>query len=170
MAPRQPKTNAVRLLEAAGVSCELRTYDWDESDLSAGTVADKVGMPYGQVFKTLVGHGDRTDVLIACVAADTALDLKALAKASGNKKVELVALKDLQRLTGYLRGGISPVGVKRPCPVYLDERAFDWPAISLSAGMRGCQMILDPRELGWIVDVHLCRIARPHDTEGTNYA
>ena len=158
------------MLEAAGVTCELRTYDWDERDLSAETVADKVGMPYGRVFKTLVGRGDRTGGLIACVAADAELDLKALAQASGDKKVELVPLKDLQRLTGYVRGGVSPLGVKRPCPVYLDERAFDWPTISLSAGMRGCQMILDPRELGRVVDVHLCRIARPHDTEGTNYA
>ena len=169
MARKQPKTNAVRLLEAAGVSCELRTYDWDESDLSAETVADKVGMPYGQVFKTLVGSGDRTGGLIACVAADSELDLKALAKASGNKKAELVALKDLQRLTGYVRGGVSPVGVKKPCPVYLDEQALEFSTIALSAGMRGCQMILDPRELKRVVDLHVCRISRPHDTEGTNH-
>ncbi len=141
------KTNAARILDAAGIHYELREYDVDESDLSAPHVAEKIGMPPEQVFKTLVARGDRTGVLMACIPANTELDLKALAAASGNKKVELVAVKEVLGLTGYIRGGVSPVGTRKLYAFYLDETADLWDVISVSAGMRGCQMILAPDDL-----------------------
>lgn len=144
------KTNAVRILEAAGIHYELREYEVEEDDLSAPRVAEKIGMPSEQVFKTLVARGDRTGVLIACIPANTELDLKALASASGNKKVELVAVREVLGLTGYIRGGVSPVGTKKPYPFYLDETADLWDVISVSAGVRGCQMLLAPDDLARI--------------------
>ena len=104
-------------------------------------------MPPKQVFKTLVARGDRTGVLLACIPANAELDFKALASASGNKKVELVPVKEVLGLTGYIRGGVSPVGTKKPYPVYLDETADLWDTISVSAGVRGCQMVLAPDDL-----------------------
>src|SRR4051794_4804812 len=136
------KTNAARLLEAAGIAFEIREYEVDEDDLSAPRVAGKVGMPPEQVFKTLVARGDRTGVLIACIPGSAELDLKALAAASGNKKIELVAVKEVLPLTGYIRGGVSPVGLKKPYPVYLDETADLWDVIAVSAGMRGAQLLV----------------------------
>src|SRR5436190_15985455 len=141
------KTNAARILDAAGVHYELREYEVDEDDLSAPRVAEKIGMPAEQVFKTLVARGDRSGVIMASIPANTELDLKALAAASGNKKVELVAVKEVLALTGYVRGGVSPIGVRRPYPFYLDETADLWDAISVSAGVRGCQMVLAPDDL-----------------------
>src|SRR5438094_10299640 len=108
------KTNAVRILEAAGIHHEVREYEVDEDDLSAPRVAEKIGLPPEQVFKTLVARGDRTGVLMACIPANTDLDLKALASASGNKKVELVPVKEVLGLTGYIRGGASPIGTRKP--------------------------------------------------------
>src|SRR6185437_10341609 len=111
------KTNALRILDAAGIGYELREYEVDENDLSAPTVAAKIGMPAEQVFKTLVLEGDRTGVLMACIPANTELDLKSLAAASGNKKVAMIPMKDILRLTGYIRGGVSPVGTSKPYPL-----------------------------------------------------
>ena len=153
------KTNAVRMLDRAGIHYELREYQVDENDLSAPHVAEAVGMPPAQVFKTLVARGDRTGVLLACIPGDAELDLKALAAASGNKKVELVALKEVLALTGYVRGGVSPLGGKKPYPVYLDETAVLWDVISVSAGMRGLQMLLAPADLVRIAEAHECAIA-----------
>src|SRR3954452_12039438 len=141
------KTNAARILDAAGIHYELREYEVDENDLSAPHVAEKIGMPPEQVFKTLVVRGDRTGVLMACIPANTELDLKALAAASGNKKVELVAVKEVLGLTGYIRGGVSPIGARKPYPFYLDETADLWDLISVSAGIRGCQLLLAPDDL-----------------------
>src|ERR1039458_3680483 len=131
------KTNAARMLDSAGIHYELREYQVDENDLSAPHVAEAVGMPPEQVFKTLVARGARTGVLMACIPANTELDLKALATASGNKKVELVAMKEVLPLTGYIRGGVSPVGTRKPYPLYLDETADLWDIIAVSAGNRG---------------------------------
>jgi Cys-tRNA(Pro)/Cys-tRNA(Cys) deacylase len=153
------KTNAARLLDSMGIHYELREYEVDENDLSAPHVAAKVGMPPEQVFKTLVSRGDRTGVLMACIPANTELDLKALAAASGNKKVELVAMKEVLPLTGYIRGGVSPVGTRKPYPLYLDETADLWDIISVSAGLRGCQMLLAPGDLVRAVDAERCAIA-----------
>jgi Cys-tRNA(Pro)/Cys-tRNA(Cys) deacylase len=145
------KTNAARLLDQAGVRYELREYEVDEADLSAPHVAAAVGMPPEQVFKTLVVRGDRTGVLLACIPGNAELNLKALAAASGNKKTELVALKEVLALTGYVRGGVSPVGTRKPYPVYLDETADLWDAIAVSAGARGLQMVVAPEDLARVV-------------------
>ena len=153
------KTNAARILDAAGIHYELREYTVDEDDLSAPRVAEKIGMPPEQVFKTLVARGDRTGVLIACIPANTELDLKALAAASGNKKVELVAVKEVLGLTGYIRGGVSPIGTRKPYPFYLDETAILWDVISVSAGVRGCQMVLAPDDLTRVLDARSSAIA-----------
>jgi len=154
------KTNAARILDREGVHYELREYAVDESDLSAPHVADAIGMPPEQVFKTLVARGDRTGVVMAAIPANSELDLKALATASGNKKVELVPLKEVLGLTGYIRGGVSPVGTKKPYPFYLDETADLWDVISVSAGVRGCQMVLAPDALVRVTAGERCAIAK----------
>jgi len=154
------KTNAARLLDQAGVHYELREYPVDEADLSAPHVAAAVGLPPEQVFKTLVVRGDRVGVLLAVIPGDMELDLKALASASGNKKVELVPVKEVLGLTGYIRGGVSPVGTRKPYPVYLDETADLWDFISVSAGLRGCQLLVAPDDLVRVVDAQRCAIAK----------
>ncbi len=146
------KTNAARMLDRAGIDYELREYIVDEEDLSAPHVAEALGLPPEQVFKTLVARGDRGGVLLAVVPGSAELDLKALAAASGNRKVELVHLKEVQELTGYIRGGVSPIGTKKPCPVYLDSSARRWPAISISAGVRGVQILIAPEALVRAID------------------
>ncbi|MCX7780638.1 MAG: Cys-tRNA(Pro) deacylase [Negativicutes bacterium] len=154
------KTNAARILDGLGIRYELREYEVDENDLSAANVAAKVGMPPEQVFKTLVARGDKTGIVMACVPGDAELDLKELAAASGNKKVEMVALKEVQPLTGYVRGGVSPLGAKKRYPVFVDESIELWPVIAVSAGVRGCQIVLDPRELIRAVEAKTAAIAR----------
>lgn len=141
------KTNAMRMLEAAGLHFEIKTYEVDEEDLSGVHVAETCGLPVEQVFKTLVVQGDRTGHLVACIPVDMELDLKALAALSGNKKVDMIPVRDLLPLTGYIRGGCSPVGMKKPFPTYFDESAilFDW--ISVSAGQRGAQILINPEVL-----------------------
>ena len=138
------KTNAVRLLEEMGVRHELRAYDVDPDDLSAETVAAKVGLPAEQVFKTLVARGDRHGVCFAVVPAGTQLDLKALAKLTGDKKIDTVPLKDVQPLTGYIRGGVTVLGAKKTYPVFADETIELFDVISISAGQRGTQILLSP--------------------------
>ena len=155
-----PKTNAARILDAAGVRYELREYTVDEEHLAAAQVAEAIGMPPEQVFKTLVVRGDRTGVVLAAIPANSELDLKLLAHASGNKKVELVPVKEVLGLTGYIRGGVSPVGTKKEYPVYLDETALVWDLISVSAGVRGCQMVLAPDDLIHVTGATVCEIAR----------
>lgn len=141
------KTNAARILDQLGIKYELRMFPVDLDDLSAVRVAHDVGMPPGQVFKTLVARGDKNGVLMACLPGDAELDLKALAAVSGNKHVEMVHLKEVQGLTGYIRGGCSPLGAKKAYPVYLDSRAKRWDTISVSAGKRGEQILLAPSDL-----------------------
>jgi Cys-tRNA(Pro)/Cys-tRNA(Cys) deacylase len=157
---RKEKTNAARILDREGVVYELREYEVDENDLSAPHVAQAIGMPPEEVFKTLVARGDRTGVLMACIPANTELDLKAIATASGNKKVELVAVKEVLGLTGYIRGGVSPVGTRKPYPLYLDETAILFDVISVSAGVRGCQMLLPPADLVRVTGAEYCAIAK----------
>lgn len=141
------KTNAVRQLDQNKIPYELRTYTVDESDLSASTVAAKINFPLPRVYKTLVARGDKTGVLLACIPGDKELDLKALASLSSNKKVEVVPLKDVQPLTGYIRGGVSPLGLKKKYPFFLEEAALSFDTISISAGVRGCQVLLNPQHL-----------------------
>ncbi len=141
------KTNAMRLLEQAGIEFETKEYDVDENDLSGETVAAKVNMDPDSVFKTLVTKGDKNGIAVFCIPVTGELDLKKAAKATGNKKIEMVAVKDLLGLTGYIRGGCSPVGMKKQYPTYIDETAVLFEKIAVSAGVRGCQMILDPEKL-----------------------
>jgi Cys-tRNA(Pro)/Cys-tRNA(Cys) deacylase len=140
------KTNAVRLLEEKGIRYELRAYEVDRGDLTAETVAAKIGLPAEQVFKTLVARGDRHGVCFGVVPGDCRLDLKALAKLTGDRKVETVPLKEVQPLTGYVRGGVTVLGVKKAYPVYVDETIQLFDVVSISAGMRGLQVVLAPAE------------------------
>lgn len=141
------KTNAARILDGLGISYELKEYPVDLDDLSAVHVAEMVGMPIEKVFKTLVARGDKTGVLMACIPGDGELDLKELAAVSGNKRVEMVHLNEVLGLTGYVRGGCSPLGAKKAYPVYLDVGAETQSTISISAGKRGEQIILAPADL-----------------------
>ncbi len=136
------KTNAVRLLDKLGIRYELCEYEVDPNDLDAKTVAAKIGLPAEQVFKTLVARGDRHGVCFAVVPADAQLDEKALARLTGDRKIELVPLKEVQPLTGYIRGGVTALASKHNYPVYLDETAELFDVISVSAGVRGTQILL----------------------------
>jgi Cys-tRNA(Pro)/Cys-tRNA(Cys) deacylase len=154
------KTNAARFLDSLKTDYKLVEYEVDESDLSAESVARKVNLPPGQVFKTLVVRGDKTGVLLACVPGNAELDLKAMATVSGDKKVEMVYAKEIQQITGYIRGGVSPIGTKKRYPIFLDENAMKFPFISISAGVRGSQIFISPRDLVEALDIKLCKIAR----------
>ncbi|PTL80406.1 Cys-tRNA(Pro) deacylase [Vitiosangium sp. GDMCC 1.1324] len=140
------KTNAARLLDSLGIRYELRDYEVDPEDLSAETVAAKVGLPAEQVFKTLVARGDRTGVLMAVVPGNGELDLKALARLSGDRKVDTVPLKELQPLTGYIRGGVTAIGGKKTYPVFVDETLELFDVVAVSAGVRGTQIVLAPAD------------------------
>lgn len=140
-------TNALRLLKAKGIAHRTLEYAYDEADLSALSAAAKLGLDPDMVFKTLVAVGDKTGPFMCVIPGPAELDLKKAAKASGNKSVAMLPLKELEPLTGYQRGGCSPVGSKKPLPVYLDETAQVWDEISVSAGARGLQMVLSPAAL-----------------------
>lgn len=141
------KTIAARILDEWKIPYEIRAYEWSEDELDAVSVARKIGLPPEQVFKTLVARGDKTGVLVAAVPANAELNLKALAAVSGNKKVELVPVKELQSLTGYVRGGVSPLGMKKRYPLYLDETAEIIDQLAVSAGQRGLQLVLSGPDL-----------------------
>ena len=147
MPKKLKKTNAARILDGLGIGYEIKTYDVDENDLSAVHVAQISGLNIEMIFKTLVARGDKTGIVMAVIGGGDELDLKALARASGNKSVEMIALKELLPLTGYVRGGCSPLGAKKNYPVYLDARALTLEKISISAGQRGMQLILSPDDL-----------------------
>ena len=152
------KTNAARLLDSLGVSYELIEYPVDERDLSARHVAEVTGRPIEQIFKTLVARGDRQGVLVACIPGGAELNLKALAQESGTKKVELVPLKDVLGLTGYIRGGCSPLGMKKHYPTFIDASALQFDKIIVSAGQRGLQLVLSPQALAEAVSGRFCPI------------
>lgn len=147
MSKKIKKTNAARILDGLNISYEIKTYAVDENDLSAVHVAQMSGLDIKTIFKTLVARGDKSGVIMAVIGGGDELDLKALAKASGNKSVEMIALKELLPLTGYVRGGCSPLGAKKNYPVYLDSKAMIQEKISISAGQRGMQIILSPKDL-----------------------
>lgn len=140
------KTNAARLLDSMGIAYSLHEYEVDPEDLSAETVARKVGLPLEQVFKTLVVRGDRTGVFFAVVPGNCELDLKATAKLTGDRKVEPVSLKEVQPLTGYIRGGVTVLGAKKAFPVFADETLELFDLVSISAGQRGLQIFLAPAD------------------------
>lgn len=140
------KTNATRILDNLGIRYALREYELDPEDLTAETVARKIGLPPEQVFKTLVVRGDRGGVYLAVIPGNSELDGKALARMTGDRKIELVPLKDVQQLTGYIRGGVTALGAKHNYPVYADETIELFDVISISAGVRGTQILLAPGE------------------------
>lgn len=140
------KTNAARLLDQMGIRYVLREYAVDLDDLAAETVAAKIGLPPEQVFKTLVARGDRHGICMGVIPANTELDLKALAAASGDRKIQLVPVKELQTLTGYIRGGVTALAAKKDYPVYVDETVELFDQISISAGVRGLQILLAPAD------------------------
>ena len=140
------KTNAARLLDQLGIRYELREYEVDPDDLSAETVAAKIGLPPEQVFKTPVARGERNGVCMAVIPGDRELDLKALAVAAGERKTQLVPVRELQSLTGYIRGGVTALAAKRDFPVYVDETIELFDVISVSAGTRGLQILISPAD------------------------
>jgi Cys-tRNA(Pro)/Cys-tRNA(Cys) deacylase len=140
------KTNAVRFLDRLGIKYELREYEVDPDDLSAGTVAAKIGIPPEQLFKTLAVKGDRNGIYLAVIPATDELDFKALAHQTGDRKVDMVPLKEVQAATGYIRGGVTALACKKDYPIYVDELAEICDVISVSAGMRGLQVLLAPED------------------------
>ena len=145
------KTNVMRLLDASGIAYETREYPWDETDLSGVHAARAIGLPQEQVFKTLVARGDRTGPLVFCIPVAESLDLRKAASATGNKRVEMLPLKELTGLTGYVRGGCSPIGMKKKFPTCIDETAILFDTVAVSAGMRGEQIVLSPQALAAFV-------------------
>ena len=152
------KTNAVRLVEQAGIPCQEVFYDFDENDLNGNHAAKAIGMPPEQVFKTLVARGEKTGINVFCIPVCCELDLKKAAKAACDKNMEMVAVKELLNLTGYIRGGCSPVGMKKKYPTYMDETCILWEEIAVSAGARGHQMIVPPEDLANLVSAKLADI------------
>jgi Cys-tRNA(Pro)/Cys-tRNA(Cys) deacylase len=140
------KTNAARLLDQLEIHYELREYEVDPEDLAAETVAAKIGLPPEQVFKTLLARGDRNGICMAVIPGDQELDLKALAATAGERKIQLVPVKELQALTGYIRGGVTALAAKRDYPVYVDETIELFDIVSISAGMRGLQILIAPAD------------------------
>ncbi|MCC6389052.1 MAG: Cys-tRNA(Pro) deacylase [Bryobacterales bacterium] len=140
------KTNAARMLDRLGIPYELRSYEVDEEHLDAEKVAAKIGMPAEQVFKTLVARGDRNGVCLAVAPGNAQLDLKALARLSGDGRIEMVPLKEIQALTGYIRGGCTALACKKDYPVYVDETVELFDRIAVSAGVRGLQIVLAPAD------------------------
>ena len=152
------KTNAVRLVQQAGIPCREAFYEFDEQDLSGGHAAQAIGMPEEQVFKTLVARGEKTGINVFCIPVCCELDLKKAAKAAGDKNMELVAVKELLGLTGYIRGGCSPVGMKKHYPTFIDETCTLWDEVAVSVGARGHQMIVPPQPLAELVGAELTDI------------
>lgn len=154
------KTNAMRVLEAKDIRFEVLTYPIHEEDLSAESAATALGMPQEQIFKTLLTIGDRKGYMLAMVPAGTEIGLKLLARASGNKKVEMAPLKDVLPWTGYVRGAVTPLAISHSLPIYIDETVVLWPCVGVSAGERGVELILDPEDLLQVTGAIAVDIAR----------
>lgn len=154
------KTNAARILDRLKIQYELKEYKIDPNDLSAIHVAKEVNMDIKMVFKTLVARSDKNDIIMACIPGDDELHLKKLAHAANFKKVEMIHLKELQPLTGYIRGGCSPLCAKKEYPVFLDETALAWEKIAISAGIRGEQILINPNDLIKAVNATVCDLIK----------
>lgn len=152
------KTNAVRLVQQAGIPCREHFYEYDENDLNGNHAAKALGYPPEQVFKTLVARGERTGIHVFCIPVCCELDLKKAAKAAGDKNMEMIPVRELLSFTGYIRGGCSPVGMKKKYPTYLDETCILWDEIAVSAGKRGHQMLLPPDDLVRLTDAKIVDI------------
>ena len=159
MAKKIDKTNVARLLDKAGIKYNLIPYEFDENDLAAQHVADSLGQDIAKVFKTLVLRGDKSGHIVCVIPGDKEVDLKALAKVSGNKKVEMIAMKDLLAVTGYIRGGCSPIGMKKRFPTYFHTSAKEHEIIYVSAGVRGLQIEINPMDLISYVDAVVADVA-----------
>jgi Cys-tRNA(Pro)/Cys-tRNA(Cys) deacylase len=157
------KTNAARLLDTMGIRYELRDYDPGDEHITAEEVAARVGLPPEQVFKTLVARGDRTGVLLAVVPGDAALDLKALARLAGDRKVDTVPLKEVTPLTGYVRGGVTALAAKKDYPTFVDETVELFDVVSVSAGVRGTQIVLAPADYLRAAKAKVGAIAKPKE-------
>lgn len=153
-------TNAMRQLTAAGISFEVREYPVDESDLSGVHIAETLEIDPDCMFKTLVARGDKKGISVFCIPAAEELDLKACAVLTGDKRIEMVAVKELLGLTGYIRGGCSPVGMKKNYPTYMDETALLWDRIYVSAGVRGAQLCISPVTLGAFVGIQFASLIK----------
>lgn len=154
------KTNAMRMLDKASISYEAIEYKVDENDLSGVTVASCVGLPCEMVFKTLVARGDKTGLIVMCIPVDKEIDLKKAAKVTDNKKIEMVAVKELLSLTGYVRGGCSPVGMKKKFPTFINDSCKDLEKVTVSAGIKGCQLLLTTEELISFTDAKVCDLVK----------
>ncbi len=152
------KTNAMRQLDKAGIDYKPIEYEVDENDLSGMHIAEQTGLDPNLMFKTLVARGEKIGPLVFCIPVNAELDLKKCAKAAGDKRVELIAVKELLGLTGYIRGGCSPIGMKKKFPTYIDETAILFDKITVSAGVRGCQLMLDREKLVGFIDATLCEL------------
>lgn len=159
MAKKIEKTNAARLLDKAGISYRLIPYEFDENDLAAHHVAESLGQDIAKVFKTLVLRGDRTGHIVCVIPGNCEVNLKSLAKVSGNKKVEMIPMKDLLAVTGYIRGGCSPVGMKKRFPTYIHTTALEQEVIYVSAGVRGLQIEVSPSDLISFVEASVAEVA-----------
>lgn len=152
---KQVKTNAMRILDKAGIEYTPLEYTVDENDLSGTSIASKVGLPYEMVFKTLVAKGDKTGPIVFCIPVDKEIHLKKAASITGNKKIEMVHVKDLLNLTGYIRGGCSPIGMKKKFPTYINDTALNFEKITVSAGVKGCQLLIKTNDIIKITDAVL---------------
>ncbi len=153
------KTNAMRMLTGAKIAYEVLEYEVDENDLSGLHIAEQLGFPKEQMFKTLVAKGDKTGYLVFCIPVAGEIDLRRAASITGNKRIEMVHVKDLLSLTGYIRGGCSPIGMKKKLPTWFDESAERFEKITVSAGVRGAQLLLDRAALLRFVDAKLAPVA-----------
>ena len=154
------KTNAMRLLDSAGINYSMGTYEYDESDLSGVHAAQELGVSEDIVFKTLVTRGDGNEIFVFVIPVAESLDLKKAARASGNKSIEMIHVREILDITGYIRGGCSPIGMKKAYPTYIDETAELWDEIYFSAGKRGVQIILDPQILAEVSHAQFCDLTK----------
>ena len=152
------KTNAMRMLDKAKINYEALEYSYDDNDLSGVTIAKSVGLPCEMVFKTLVAKGDKTGPVVMCIPVDKEINLKKAASVTGNKKVEMIHVKDLLNLTGYIRGGCSPIGMKKKFPTFIEKSAENFEKITVSAGIKGCQLLVSVNELINFTDAKLCEL------------
>lgn len=150
------KTNAMRMLDKAKISYEAIEYEVDENDLSGVHIAQQVGLDCAMVFKTLVARGDKSGPIVMCIPVDKEIDLKKAARESGNKSVQMLHVKDLPGLTGYIRGGCSPIGMKKKFPTYIDESCMNHDKITVSAGIKGCQLLVEREKLTEFVEAKIC--------------
>lgn len=153
------KTNVMRLLEQAHIPFKAMEYEVDENNLAGEHVAEQIGMPPEQVFKTLVAKGEKKGIVVFCIPVNTELNLKKAATAIGDKKIEMLHVKDLLGTTGYIRGGCSPIGMKKKFPTYIDETAILFKEITVSAGVRGCQLCIPTEVLINYIEATICDIS-----------